>query len=44
MGIDMALIEDSLQMSPWERIVEHRRALNRVLMLESAAQQMHEKR
>ena len=34
-GVDMALIEDALQMSPEKRLQEHQRALNLVLSLAS---------
>lgn len=33
-GIDMALLEDSLQMTPAERLRDHQRALNFVLTIE----------
>ena len=35
-GFDMSLIEDSLQMTPEQRIEEHQRALDLLLEIESA--------
>jgi hypothetical protein len=35
-GVDMSLLEHSLRLSAWERLVEHQRALELVEMLENA--------
>ncbi len=35
-GIDLSLIEDSLRLTPWQRLVENDRALALVRMLEQA--------
>ena len=32
-GVDMSLLEDTLQMSPTERLRAHQRALNQILIL-----------
>jgi hypothetical protein len=34
--VDVSLIEDSLRLTPWQRLVENERALALVRMLESA--------
>ncbi len=35
MGIDMSLVEQNLELSPWERILQNDRALNLVRMIQS---------
>jgi pheromone shutdown protein TraB len=35
-GIDMTLIEQTLRLTVWERMVEHQRALERVRMFQGA--------
>ena len=40
-GIDVSLLEDSLQLTPLERIRTHARALNEVLMLQEAVRKQH---
>ena len=39
--IDVSLLEDSLRLSPWQRLVENDRALGLVRMLERAGTQTH---
>jgi len=40
-GIDVSLLEHSLQLTPLERIRTHARALNEVLMLRDAVRKQH---
>lgn len=40
-GIDMGLIEHSLRLSVWERLVEHQRAFELVQMLQKAKIKRH---
>jgi hypothetical protein len=35
-GFDMSLVEENLRMTPWERLVDHGRALRNAEMLRSA--------
>jgi hypothetical protein len=35
-GIDMTLIEQTLRLTVWERLVEHQRALERVRIFQNA--------
>jgi len=35
-GVDMSLLEHSLRLTPWERIVEHQHALELAEMLQKA--------
>ncbi|HTB62748.1 MAG TPA: hypothetical protein VK737_04090 [Opitutales bacterium] len=35
-GVDMSLLEHSLRLSPWERLVEHQRAFELVQTLQNA--------
>lgn len=39
--IDLSLLEDSLRLTPWERLVENDRALGLVRMLEEAGKRTH---
>ena len=40
-GIDMALIEDTLRLTPWERLLQHDRALALVRLVEQARVRTH---
>ena len=40
-GIDVSLLEDSLKLTPLERIRTHARALDEVLMLRDAVRKQH---
>jgi hypothetical protein len=42
-GMDMSLLVENLRMTPWERLVDHQRALNLVLMLQQARIEGHDK-
>jgi hypothetical protein len=42
-GIDMALLEHSLRLTPWERLVENQRALSLVLALEESGRRLRER-
>lgn len=35
-GFDMSLVEENLRMSPWERLLDHGRALRNAEMLQAA--------
>ena len=39
--IDLSLLEDSLRLTPWQRLVENDRALGLVRMLEEAGKRTH---
>ena len=39
--IDISLLEDSLRLTPWQRLIENDRALGLVRMLEAAGTQTH---
>jgi hypothetical protein len=39
--IDVSLVEDSLRLSPWQRLIENDRALGLVRMLEQAGKRTH---
>jgi hypothetical protein len=41
-GVDMRLLEDSLRLTPWERLEENQRALALVVALEEAGKQLRE--
>lgn len=40
-GIDMGLLEHSLRLTPWERLLEHQRAFELVQMLQKAKIKRH---
>lgn len=42
-GIDMQLIEESLRLSPWQRLEENQRALRLTLALEAAGKRLRER-
>ena len=42
-GIDMGLLEQSLQLTPWERLRENDRALGLMLALEEAGKRLRER-
>ena len=40
-GVDMSLLEHSLRLTVWERLVEHQRAFELMQMLQSAKVRRH---
>ena len=43
-GFDMSLVEENLRMTPWERIVQHDRALRTAIMLREALEKQNGRR
>lgn len=42
-GVDMSLLEQSLKLDPWERLLENQRALSFTLVLEQAGKDFRER-
>ena len=42
-GVDMSLLQDSLRLTPWQRLRENERALALALALEAAGEQLRER-
>jgi hypothetical protein len=43
-GFDMSLVEENLRMTPWERMVQHDRALRTAIMLREAMEKHNGRR
>ena len=40
-GFDMSLVEENLRMTPWERLLDHGRAMQTAMELQSALKKRH---